>query len=348
MRAQARLNMTEDEKARESERRRLAYQRCIAEETETDRAMRLADRAQRREDIKWSKYIHPKEMKQHDDNKFSLSPPDAKHCEALTAAARRELSDPDVVCSVCDGFRTKAEVMQPIAMRRLFEDQLFASAPQVLKGPSDLHPDLRACYDVSSAFDDDLGEDADSMAAKFKELLLSPAGIAPPDSDGAACLYMCKPCYTSLLSSSRTLLSQKNKHRKQPKQGESLTLHPPRFAIANGLWVGRGLAGAGIDLTMAEKAIISPYTLIAHLEVARPENQKGGAGTFKLTSHSVSYVLNTSEVLKVSFASFSFSYRVVCLLVTDSCLPYCSNSRAVLPTRLCASSSLGSCLTTLT
>ncbi len=59
MRAQARLNMTEDEKAQERERWRLAKRRFIAEETDTDRAMRLADRAQRREDIKWSKYIHP-------------------------------------------------------------------------------------------------------------------------------------------------------------------------------------------------------------------------------------------------------------------------------------------------
>ncbi|GMF45960.1 unnamed protein product [Phytophthora fragariaefolia] len=103
-----------------------------------------------------------------------------------------------------------------------------------LRPPSHLPPGLQSCYDASD------------LNVALGGLLLSRAGVV--GNEGEVKLKICIPCQTSLLDKKR--------------------VNPPKFAIANGLWVGR-LPAIFEDSTFTENAMLNLSQPMHYISVGR-------------------------------------------------------------------------------
>jgi hypothetical protein len=81
------------------------------------------------------------------------------------------------------------------------------------------------------------------------------------------------------------------------KQGAALP--PPKYAIANGNFCGVMPAHlSGLNPTKAELAMVSLVFKTGLLVIVRAEKQKGGPGQYKMESHTSSYDLDVTQVVK--------------------------------------------------
>ncbi|GMF32027.1 unnamed protein product [Phytophthora fragariaefolia] len=103
-----------------------------------------------------------------------------------------------------------------------------------LRPPSHLPPGLQSCYDASD------------LNVSLGGMFLSHAGVV--GNEGEVKLKICIPCQTSLLDKKR--------------------VNPPKFAIANGLWMGR-LPAIFEDSTLTENAMLNLSQPMHYISVVR-------------------------------------------------------------------------------
>ncbi|POM81938.1 Hypothetical protein PHPALM_34 [Phytophthora palmivora] len=135
------------------------------------------------------------------------------------------------VCSVCDCFHR----IDRMKFMRVHENSNLLRVMKVrLRSQPNLPPGLQNCYDASD------------LNGALGGILLSRAGII--EFEGKVKLQICIPCKTSLLDKKRA--------------------HPPKFAIANGLWMGR-VPAIFEDSTFTENAMLKLSQPMHYISVVR-------------------------------------------------------------------------------
>jgi hypothetical protein len=272
-----RLNETaEQRQARLDKVNLAAASRRQVESAEEAQARRQQAR-ERYHAVKREKYLTAEEMRVLSDSVLPGRPSETHQLEIARLAQRFLSATNEHACVVCDTFPRPGEelTIMPIA-------DLPPSADQVLKCPRGLPEELYQQYCVSVFCISTVDRN------RVASLLLSPRGVGPATLDSTI-VYTCTSCLGSLRETSQKM--------KGGKRGGALK--PPRWAIANGNFVGQMPPDiAALEPTPAELALISPVFKTAQLVIVRAQRQTGGPGQFKLQSHTCSYELDVEKVIK--------------------------------------------------
>jgi hypothetical protein len=159
------------------------------------------------------------DMSSENSQLFPLTPTDEKRIHDEVSAAFESLKE--CVCAVCDNLVFERDCVHKRITK--ITANFLMKMKKKLAFPPDLNAENRAWYDVSS------------ISEVFEGIMLSKEGIHLSDSN-VPLVTFCNSCLSSLKNSRDDI--------------------PPKFAIANGLWMGR-LSEIFDDTTKTEHAMMN-------------------------------------------------------------------------------------------